>query len=65
MRASLVDDSKEPKRRSPPQAAINEKPNRAVAIHVDPDTFAVRIDGELIEPAPAERLPMAQRYFLF
>jgi urease subunit alpha len=35
------------------------------AIEVDPDTFTVRIDGELIEPAPAERLPMAQLYFLF
>jgi urease subunit alpha len=34
-------------------------------IRVDPDTFAVRVDGELIEPAPAESLPMAQRYFLF
>lgn len=35
------------------------------AIDVDPDTFAVRVEGELIEPAPAEELPMAQRYFLF
>ncbi len=34
-------------------------------IEVDPDTFTVRVDGETIEPAPAERLPMAQRYFLF
>src|ERR1700683_4362717 len=35
------------------------------AIDVDPETFAVRIDGELIEPEPAAELPMAQRYFLF
>ncbi|GIH68631.1 urease subunit alpha [Sphaerimonospora thailandensis] len=35
------------------------------AIEVDPDTFTVRIDGEVIEPAPADELPMAQRYFLF
>ncbi|MFC4584721.1 urease subunit alpha [Sphaerisporangium corydalis] len=35
------------------------------AIEVDPDTFAVRVEGEAIEPAPAEVLPMAQRYFLF
>ncbi|RCG32657.1 urease subunit alpha [Sphaerisporangium album] len=35
------------------------------AIEVDPDTFAVRVEGETIEPAPAEELPMAQRYFLF
>jgi urease subunit alpha len=34
-------------------------------ITVDPDTFAVRIDGELIEEQPAAELPMAQRYFLF
>jgi urease subunit alpha len=35
------------------------------AISVDPDTFAVRIDGELITEQPAAVLPMAQRYFLF
>ena len=35
------------------------------AIDVDPETFAVRVDGELIEPAPAAELPMTQRYFLF
>jgi urease subunit alpha len=35
------------------------------AIAVDPDTFAVRVDGELIEERPAAELPMAQRYFLF
>jgi urease subunit alpha len=34
-------------------------------IEVAPDTFAVRIDGEVIEPAPVSVLPMAQRYFLF
>ena len=34
-------------------------------IAVDPATFAVRIDGELVESAPAAVLPMAQRYFLF
>lgn len=34
-------------------------------IRVDPRTFAVRIDGELVEADPAESLPMAQRYFLF
>lgn len=35
------------------------------SVTVDADTFAVRIDGELIEARPAEVLPMAQRYFLF
>ncbi|GAA0929346.1 urease subunit alpha [Nonomuraea longicatena] len=35
------------------------------AISVAPDTFTVTIDGETVEPAPAETLPLAQRYFLF
>jgi urease subunit alpha len=34
-------------------------------IEIEPDTFAVHIDGELVEEAPATELPMAQRYFLF
>ncbi len=34
-------------------------------IEVEPDTFAVRIDGEAVEPSPAAELPMAQRYFLY
>lgn len=34
-------------------------------IAVDPTTFAVHVDGEFIEEAPVDRLPMAQRYFLF
>jgi urease subunit alpha len=34
-------------------------------IEVEPDTFAVRIDGDLVAEAPATVLPMAQRYFLF
>jgi urease subunit alpha len=34
-------------------------------IEVDPNTFAVTIDGELITPEPVAELPMAQRYFLF
>jgi urease subunit alpha len=34
-------------------------------IEVDPETFTVRINGEVVEPSPAEELPMAQRYFLF
>jgi urease subunit alpha len=34
-------------------------------IRVDPDTFTVRIDGEVVEADPATELPMAQRYFLF
>jgi urease subunit alpha len=34
-------------------------------IEVDPNTFAVHVDGELIEPAPVAELPLAQRYSLF
>jgi urease subunit alpha len=34
-------------------------------VQVDPDSFAVHVDGELIEPQPVGELPMAQRYFLF
>ena len=34
-------------------------------IEVEPDTFTVRIDGDVVEPAPAAVVPMAQRYFLF
>jgi len=34
-------------------------------IEVDPQTYEVRADGELLTCEPAERLPLAQRYFLF
>jgi urease subunit alpha len=33
-------------------------------ITVDPETYEVRLDGELATVPPAERLPMAQLYFL-
>jgi urease subunit alpha len=35
------------------------------SIEIDPDSFAVRIDGELVTESPAGELPLAQRYFLF
>ena len=35
------------------------------SIEIDPDTFTVRIDGEVWQEQPATELPMAQRYFLF
>jgi urease subunit alpha len=35
------------------------------AIEVDPETYEVRADGELLTCEPAEELPMAQRYFLY
>jgi urease subunit alpha len=34
-------------------------------IAVDPETYEVKADGELLTCAPADVLPMAQRYFLF
>ncbi|HJE26068.1 MAG TPA: urease subunit alpha [Methylorubrum populi] len=34
-------------------------------IEIDPETYDVRADGELLVCEPAEVLPMAQRYFLF
>jgi urease subunit alpha len=35
------------------------------AIEVDPQTYQVRADGELLVCEPASVLPLAQRYFLF
>ncbi|ANC91995.1 urease subunit alpha [Azospirillum humicireducens] len=34
-------------------------------IEVDPETYEVRADGQLLTCEPADVLPMAQRYFLF
>jgi urease subunit alpha len=34
-------------------------------MEVDPETYEVRADGELLTCEPATVLPMAQRYFLF
>ena len=34
-------------------------------IEVDPETYEVRADGELLTCEPAEELPLTQRYFLF
>jgi urease subunit alpha len=34
-------------------------------IEVDPETYEVRADGELLRCEPARELPLAQRYFLF
>ena len=34
-------------------------------LDVDPETYEVRADGELLTCEPADVLPMAQRYFLF
>jgi urease subunit alpha len=34
-------------------------------IDIRPDTFAISIDGEPVEPAPVDRVPLAQLYSLF
>ena len=34
-------------------------------VEVDPETYEVRADGQLLTCEPAEVLPLAQRYFLF
>jgi urease subunit alpha len=34
-------------------------------MEVDPQTYAVRADGQLLTCEPAAVLPFAQRYFLF
>jgi urease subunit alpha len=39
--------------------------NAMPKIEVDPETYEVRADGELLVCEPATELPMAQRYFLF
>jgi urease subunit alpha len=45
---------------------VDLKQNTALpAIEVDPRTFAVRIDGRLVEEDPVSVLPLAQRYSLF
>ena len=39
--------------------------NYQPAIEVDPQTYQVRADGQLLTCEPATSLPLAQRYFLF
>ena len=47
-------------------ASASMKNNDALPrIDVDPETYEVRADGELLTCEPASVLPMAQRYFLF
>jgi urease subunit alpha len=39
--------------------------NYLPTMEIDPQTYAVRADGQLLTCEPARVLPMAQRYFLF
>ncbi|MEO0994729.1 MAG: urease subunit alpha, partial [Pseudomonadota bacterium] len=34
-------------------------------VEVNPETYEVRADGELLTCEPADKLPLAQRYYLF
>ncbi len=34
-------------------------------VEVDPDTFEVRVDGEVATAPAVKELPLTQRYFLF
>ena len=38
--------------------------DRMPVIEVDPDTYTVRVDGEIATVPPAERLSLAQLHFL-
>jgi urease subunit alpha len=35
------------------------------SIEIDPESHAITVDGDLITPAPAQELPLAQLYKLF
>ena len=39
--------------------------NTCPSIEVDPETYEVRADGEIITCEPAKELPLAQRYFMY
>jgi urease subunit alpha len=39
--------------------------NAMPQMEVDPETYEVRADGELLTCEPVDVVPMAQRYFLF
>jgi len=39
--------------------------NAMPQMEVDPETYEVRADGELLTCEPVDVVPMAQRYFMF
>jgi urease subunit alpha len=47
------------------QTSLTFVSKAALQMEVDPETYEVRADGELLTCEPATVLPMAQRYFLF
>ncbi|MGE0799875.1 MAG: urease subunit alpha [Lautropia sp.] len=59
-------------RRLAPVSGVRRLSKRSMVLNdyvpkmeIDPETYAVRADGELMTCEPASVLPMAQRYFLF
>ena len=61
LRRRLVGGAPHPRGRQGP----DDQQRRAARIDIDPETFAIAIDGERVEPAPADRLPLAQLYSMF
>lgn len=39
--------------------------DRTPKMHVDPESYEVTADGELMDVAPAEKLPLTRLYNLF
>ena len=58
-RPSAARDTREVRKRD---LKLND---RQPVMEVDPETYEVRADGELLTCEPARTLPLAQRYFLF
>jgi urease subunit alpha len=50
--------------RTPGKEAMHRNDHRPGDIEIDPETFEVRIDGEVITCEPAERVALGQRYTL-
>ena len=53
--------------RSTRQVTKDDMPNNTALpdLEVDPETFAISIDGEQVRPNPVDNVPLAQRYTLF
>ncbi|HAM49027.1 MAG TPA: urease subunit alpha, partial [Alphaproteobacteria bacterium] len=60
--SSLVLPVRDIRRISKAEMILN---NATPKMEVDPETYEVRADGEVLTCEPAEELPLAQRYFLF
>ena len=49
----------------PPQPLVADPIFLTPHIDVDPETYVVKADGQILTCDPMAVLPMAQRYFLF